>query len=194
MVRSLAKRVAATFVLVSIAAAAYPLAAQAQAPATSPTEVHYETAITTAYGSPYPIAGHLDLVISQDGIIHGYYHNAYQKAFIQVAGGRDGNYIWFDIGPSANDLGIGLGSGNKLHVVATMGSDGAFRGQLYPLFAAALNGESPNDHRSLGPDLNVTNQLAPQPQPTISVQYLFAAKPVDPSSEDYPFTVPSPSP
>ena len=101
-------------------------------PATAHPSTHYSTTITTVYGSQYPIAGHLDLELSSSGTLRGYYHNAYQKAFIQVVGGRDGNYIWFDIGPSQIDIGLGIGTGERLHIVATMNGDGSFRGQAFP--------------------------------------------------------------
>ena len=99
MIRSFARRCASAISLVTIVAMSAPALADTPA-ATTWTDYHYDTAITTVYGSPYPIAGKLDIQITQEGILRGYYHNAYQKAFIQVVGGRDGNYIWFDIGPS----------------------------------------------------------------------------------------------
>ena len=194
MVRSLAQRFTAWFVAVTLLAAALPVAASAQATGAAPTEAHYDTAITTAYGSPYPVAGHLDLQIFADGHLRGYYHNAYQKAFIQVTGGRDGNYIWFDIGPNnGTDFGIGLANpGGRLHVVATMGTDGAFKGQLYPLYAGNdLSWPAVSNRGINGSDANIAtgaNAVAPAPAPTVDDQYIFAAKPVDKSSEDYPFT------
>ena len=44
----------------------------------------------------------------------------FTSSTLPVAGGRDGDYIWFDIGPSSVDLGLGAGPQGKLHVVATM--------------------------------------------------------------------------
>src|SRR5579863_5812673 len=100
MVRSFAVRMA-SLALVAALAAALPLNAGAQnTTANAPTEYHYSTTVTQVYGTQYPIAGHLDLEVFPSGIVRGYYHNAFQKAFIRVVGGRDGNYIWFDIGPT----------------------------------------------------------------------------------------------
>ncbi len=198
MVRSLAKRVAVAFAFAGIAAVAFvPVTSAAQSSADSPTEVHYTTAITTAYGSPYPIAGHLDLQIFPNGILRGYYHNAYVKQFIPVTGGKDGNYIWFDIGPVTTDLGLGfpLGPMGKLHVIGTMGGEGGFRGQLYPLYGAADSGLAMTGNvPAAGPGNSLTPNV-PEPQPTVNNQFLFAAKPTDKSDQDYPFTAPaSPSP
>src|SRR5690242_20373733 len=109
MVRSFAVRMA-TLALVAALAGALPLNAGAQeTTAGAPTQYHYSTTVTPVYGSSYPVAGHLDLEMFSSGIVRGYYHNAFQKEFIQVVGGRDGNYIWFDIGPTLVDLGFGVG-------------------------------------------------------------------------------------
>lgn len=105
-----------------------------------PTNLQFTTAITQVYGSTYPITGRLDITNNSDGTLHGYYHTLDYKLYIPVVGGRDGNYIWFDIGPSTLDLGLGAGPQGKLHVVATMNGDGSFRGQVYPQTAAVLSG------------------------------------------------------
>ena len=86
------------------------------------------------------MTGKLDLQIFPNGTVRGYYHTSYYKIYIPVIGGRDDDYIWFDIGPSAVDLGLGAGPGGKLHVVATMNKDGSFRGQVYPESAADTSG------------------------------------------------------
>ena len=166
MTRSFARRFASAISLVTIVAMSAPALADTPA-ATTWTDYHFETAITTVYGSPYPIAGKLDIQITPAGILRGYYHNAYQKAFIQVVGGRDGNYIWFDIGPTTTDIGIpGLESGTgKLHIIGTMSSDGSIHGQVFPNYGFGNN--------------TVTGAIAPQPNPTENDQYLFAAKPVE---------------
>ncbi|MEO6835663.1 MAG: hypothetical protein ABI231_07145 [Candidatus Tumulicola sp.] len=176
MVRSPAFRVAAWVALLSISAAAVPIAAAADA-STDAAEGHYSTTITTVYGSKYPIAGHLDLQISPSGTVRGYYHNAFQKAFIQVVGGRDGTYIWFDIGPSPTDLGLGIGTGERLHIIATMDADGSFRGQAFP-------------QMTLG---DISQMTSATDQATANDQYIFAAKPVERSPEDYQ-TAPTSSP
>lgn len=153
--------------LLSISAAA-PAPARADT-GTGATETHYSTTITTVYGSKYPIAGHLDLELFPGGTLRGYYHNAFQKAFIQVVGGRDGDYLWFDIGPSPVDLGLGVGTGERLHIVATMNSDGSFRGQAFPQMTLA----------------NTSGMTSPVDQATANDQYIFAATPVEKSPEDY---------
>jgi hypothetical protein len=133
MVRSI-RRLVSCVTLASLGAVV-PIAATAQA-----TEYHYSTAILEVYGSQYPLTGSLDLQIFPNGTVRGYYHTSYYKLYVPVAGGRDGDYIWFDIGPSTVDLGLGAGPEGKLHVVATMDKDGAFRGQVYPETAADLAG------------------------------------------------------
>lgn len=199
MVRSFAVRMAA-LALVAALAAALPLDASAQATtAGAPTQYHYSTTVTQVYGSKYPIAGHLDLELFPSGIVRGYYHNAFQKAFIQVVGGRDGNYIWFDIGPTLVDLGFGIAlpPGGRFHVVATLNPDNAFRGQLYqevanigtPQMGAttpsyAYGGApgafaAPNSQNAA---LVNANSSGPQNTPE---QLIFAATPVEKSSEDY---------
>jgi hypothetical protein len=170
---------------------AWPVAAAADDTATTPY-THFSTAITTVYGSQYPIAGHLDLQLYPSGIVRGYYHNAYQKAFIQVVGGRDGSYIWFDIGPSTIDLGLGIAPNARLHIVATMNPDGSFRGQAYPLnpgLAAAYASNQPNIRY-----VNSQNSVLPTDGDNPADQYIFASKPADPSGEDYPGQMPASSP
>jgi len=162
MVRSLFLRFASGAALVCAAVAAVGAPASAQ-----PTYTHYETSITQVYGSQYPITGRLDLELFPDGTLRGYYHTTYYKLYIPVAGGRDGNYIWFDIGPSSIDLGLGAGPQGKLHVVATMNNDGSFKGQVFPQTAAVLSG------------LSMQYEFA-SPAPTSqnsNDQYIFSATP-----------------
>jgi hypothetical protein len=188
MVRSPVIRVSTWVAFLSISAAAtLPIAASADA-GTGASEFHYSTTITTVYGSQYPIAGHLDLEIFSAGNLRGYYHNAYQKAFIQVVGGRDGNYIWFDIGPSPIDLGLGIGTGERLHIIANFDADGSFKGQAFPQYVSALSPPVPaSDVNRPGANAML---VAPADQGTSPQQYLFAAKPIEPSPADYS----SPSP
>ncbi|HZY98223.1 MAG TPA: hypothetical protein VFE36_01485 [Candidatus Baltobacteraceae bacterium] len=176
MVRLFAVRMA-TLVLAATIAAALPLNAGAQETTTgAPTQLHYSTSVTPFYGSNYPVAGHLDLEMFPSGIVRGYYHNAFQKEFIQVVGGRDGNYIWFDIGPTLVDLGFGIGPGNRLHVVATMNSDNSFRGQLYPEGTGG-SGATPTAAPAFS-----NSGASPNGQPD---QLIFAAKIIEKSSDDY---------
>jgi hypothetical protein len=179
----------------------WPVAAAADETSTTPY-THYSTAITTIYGSQYPIAGHLDLQLYTSGIVRGYYHNAYQKAFIQVVGGKDGSYIWFDIGPSPVDLGLGVAPNARLHIIATLNPDGSFRGQAYPLnpgIAAALStpdyggGNGVNGQGTSGTPFNQYS-ANPSSLDAPSDQYIFSGKPQDASSEDYPGMSTSPSP
>ena len=169
MVRSFAVRMA-TLALIAALSAALPINAGAQdTTAGAPTQYHYSTTVTPVYASNYPVAGHLDLEMFPSGIVRGYYHNAFQKAFIQVVGGRDGDYLWFDIGPSPVDLGLGVGTGERLHIVATMNSDGSFRGQAFPQMTLA----------------KTSGMTSPVDQATANDQYIFAATPVEKSPEDY---------
>src|SRR5580698_719412 len=164
MVRSFVPRVATCIAVACMGLVALPYVAVAQ---TAPEELHFATAITEPYGSEYPLTGHLDLEIFPSGTLRGYYHTTFYKLFVPVAGGRDGNYIWFDIGPSSYDLGLGAGPQGKLHVVATMDSDGSFKGQVYPQTAAVLSGAA------------MSNSFA-VPQPTdanSNDQYIFAGTP-----------------
>jgi hypothetical protein len=172
MVRSLA-RLVSCIALGSIALLATPSLASAQQSQQQPAPQYFTTAITSVYGSPYPITGRLDIQIFPGGHLRGYYHTTYNKLYIDVVGGRDGNYIWMDIGPSITDLGLGAGPQGKLHVVATMNSDGSFRGQVYPEQAAVLSGA-----QSLA--------TVPNPGPTTNDQWIFAALPTDPEPTPQP--------
>jgi hypothetical protein len=164
MIGSFIRRFGSCFALVCVAAGAITSAASAQQ---SSTFYHYETAITEVYGSEYPLTGKLDLQVFADGTLRGFYHTTYYKLFVPVAGGRDGNYIWFDIGPSSVDLGLGAGPQGKLHVVATMDNDGSFRGQVYPQTAAVLSGVAmQNEFSSPSPTSANSND-----------QYIFKATP-----------------
>jgi hypothetical protein len=162
MVKSLVSRFVSSTALVCLAWAALTSAASAQ----TTTDMHFTTTITQVYGSQYPISGRLDIQIFPAGNLRGFYHTTYYKLYVPVVGGRDGNYIWFDIGPSTVDLGLGAGPDGKLHVVGTLGTDGSFRGQVYPETAAVL----------AGPTMQA--QL-PNPSPTSNEQYIFAATPTN---------------
>jgi hypothetical protein len=162
MVKSLVSRFVSSTALVCLASAALTSTASAQ----TTTDMHFTTAITQVYGSQYPITGRLDIQIFPAGNLRGFYHTAYYKLYVPVVGGRDGNYVWFDIGPSTVDLGLGAGPDGKLHVVGTLGTDGSFRGQVYPETAAVLSGPS------------IQSQF-PNPSPTSNQQYIFAATPTN---------------
>jgi len=173
MVRSLV-RLVSCIALGSTALLATPNVASAQqTPQTQPPVQYFTTDIKSVYGSQYPITGRLDLQIFPGGHLRGYYHTTYNKLYIEVVGGRDGNYIWMDIGPSSMDLGLDAGPQGKLHVVATMNSDGSFRGQVYPEQAAVLSG-------------GALQSQFPNPQPTSTDQWIFAATLSDPEPTPTP--------
>jgi hypothetical protein len=182
---------ARAFTMVTLVILAFaPVTTGAQGTSAAPTIYHYSTTITAHYGAQYPIAGHLDLEIFPNGIVRGYYHNAYQKQFVPVAGGRDGNYLWFNIGPTIVDLGLFTGPNGIAHVVATISSDNSFRGQIYPE-ASSTTGDAQTASQQLGvTNLPSANQMAPfalqtPTDPVPAEQYIFAAKPVEKSSEDH---------
>jgi hypothetical protein len=162
MVRSLVLRFVSGTALACLALATLTSPASAQA---TTTDLHFMTSITQVYGSQYPITGRLDIQIFPGGHLRGYYHTSYYKLYIPVVGGRDGDYIWFDIGPSSVDLGLGAGPEGKLHVVGSMNADGSFRGQVYPETAAVLSGPA------------LQNQTGAPTSPTSNDQYIFAATP-----------------
>jgi hypothetical protein len=166
MAKSLVRRLVTCVALAGVGVAALASGASAQT-----SDLHFTTSITQVYGSQYPLTGRLDLEIFPDGHLRGYYHTSYYKLYIPVAGGRDGNYIWFDIGPSTIDLGLGAGPQGKLHIVATMNGDGSFRGQVYPETAAVLSGLSMQYQFSSPPP---PNGLDSQGQ---NDQYVFTATP-----------------
>jgi hypothetical protein len=132
------------------------------------TEMHFNTAITQVYGSKYPLTGRLDLEVFPSGTVRGFYHTSYYKLNIPVVGGKDGNYIWLDIGPSNVDLGLGAGPSGRLHVVGSLDKDGSFSGQVYPETPAVIDGSA-------------QPPPFPVPGPTTSDQYLFSATPVQPA-------------
>ena len=160
MVRWLGRLLCCAAMLSGVLLAA-PGAASAQG-----KQMQYTTAITTVYGSKYPLTGHLDLEVFPDGTLRGYYHTSYYKLYIPVAGGQDGDYVWFDIGPSDIDLGLNAGPHGKLHFVGTMNPDGTFRGQVYPETAAIYSGLAAQGQ-----------QAFPDAQPTSNDQYVMTGTP-----------------
>lgn len=164
MVRSFIRLVSCAALVSAIALASVATATAQQQP--QPTQLHFTTAITQVFGSRYPLTGHLDVEVFPGGNLRGYYHTSYYKLFVPVVGGRDGDYIWFDIGPSSLDLGLNAGPNGKLHVVGTMNTDGSFRGQVYPETMAVLSGPS------------TQNQFAyPNTGTGTADQYIFAGTP-----------------
>jgi hypothetical protein len=166
MVWTLTLRCASYSALVSLLLLGLVTTATAQ----QATEMHFNTAITQVYGSKYPLTGRLDLEVFPTGTVRGFYHTSYYKLNIPVVGGKDGNYIWLDIGPSTVDLGLGAGPQGRLHVVGSLDKDGSFSGQVYPETAAVLS----------GPSMQAQSTF-PNPGPTSNDQYLFSATPVQPA-------------
>jgi hypothetical protein len=85
--------------------------------ATSPT--NYTTTIMQV--QPGPTAGEYDgklqITISPDGIISGYYIPEYDGSFVPVSGGEENGSYWLDIaGPT------------DLHVTGRVGADGSLVG------------------------------------------------------------------
>lgn len=71
--------------------------------ATASTTAHYSTAMTALFGSSAPYSGALDLTVTSDGIVRGYYFPADQSSmYVPVVGGRAGDRIWFDIGSTGS--------------------------------------------------------------------------------------------
>jgi hypothetical protein len=77
---------------------AVPAAASA---AQAPSAAHYSTSMTELYGGNSPYTGALDITVSANGIVNGYYFPAdYSTMFVPVVGGKNGDSIWLDIGSS----------------------------------------------------------------------------------------------
>jgi hypothetical protein len=97
MITSTLRIVSAAFAFVLAGVPVASLAMQ-QSPA-----AFYDTRLVQEYGSPAPYSGTLQLRISPDNIVNGYYRpDAGLGRFVPVTGGRDGDNIWFDIGESGN--------------------------------------------------------------------------------------------
>lgn len=90
----------------AIAVAAGFAAVPAISPATTtqstvPIKATYDTTLESITGMGAPWTGTLQITISPNGIIQGYYHPADNTmAFIPVTGGLNGDSVWMDIGRS----------------------------------------------------------------------------------------------
>ena len=113
-------------VLFCVLAASTSLAASAL-PAAGPLvsgDYHLRTAITQIYGSQYPVSGDLDLHITNEGLVSGFYHPAFVRSFIPIVGGLSGNRIWFDIqGGTFQTQDVA-----RLRVTGTIATDGSIVG------------------------------------------------------------------
>lgn len=97
--------------LAGTAAAAHPAAAQS---ATSYTTVMTQTLPIPSAGV-FP--GKLDLKVSSDGIVSGWYTPDYEGSAVSVAGGVEGDQLWLD-----------LGEFGSVRIVATLQKDGTIVG------------------------------------------------------------------
>jgi hypothetical protein len=89
--------------LLSLAAgvAFLTLAVPAAVAAETSSTAHYSTSMIELYGGTAPYSGALDLTVSANGIVNGYYFPAdYSAMFVPVVGGKNGDSIWLDIGSS----------------------------------------------------------------------------------------------
>ena len=89
-------------------------------PAAAATPTTYTTTLTETLPTPTvgEFDGKLQLTISPDGVISGYYVPEYDGDFTPVTGGiQDGNY-WLDIG----------GGVSSLHVTGRVAADGSLIG------------------------------------------------------------------
>ena len=71
--------------------------------------VNYNTSIAPFFGFGYPWSGRLQLTMTPDGIINGFYRPDGDQSFIPVTGGRNGENVWLDIGQTG-----------RLHVTGTL--------------------------------------------------------------------------
>lgn len=97
-------------VLVAGLAAVPSISQAASSQAQNPVKITYQTSLETIPGPSAPWTGSMQLTISPNGIIQGWYHPAYDMtSLIPVTGGRNGDNVWLDIGTRA-----------RLHVSGTM--------------------------------------------------------------------------
>ncbi len=85
----------------SILVAGVTVPASALAVTTTSTQAVHEnfnTTISPLWGFGAPWSGTLQLTVTPDDIINGYYRPADTGAFVPVTGGRNGDEVWFDIG------------------------------------------------------------------------------------------------
>ncbi|MDQ2680767.1 MAG: hypothetical protein M3Y21_07080 [Candidatus Eremiobacteraeota bacterium] len=86
----------------SVCAAFALIALPMSAHAAQPLSKTYSTSLTEQFGSPYPYSGTLQIQVSDDGIVSGYYRPADSGSFETVTGGRQGDQIWLNIGQSGD--------------------------------------------------------------------------------------------
>jgi len=93
------------------------------------TGTSYTTVMTQTL--PIPSAGvfpgKLDLKVSSDGIVSGWYQPDYEGSTVSVTGGKQGDQLWLDIGQSG-----------AVRIVATVQKDGSIVGTAQGLHAATL--------------------------------------------------------
>jgi hypothetical protein len=100
-VKQSAKTIGRTLAL-SLAAAALPVVSAAATSQLDRTITQtYQTTFVKQFGQSFPITGgRLEITLTNDGYVQGYYTPADSVAFIPVTGGRNGSNVWFDIGNS----------------------------------------------------------------------------------------------
>jgi len=108
--RSIALGAALTSLLV-------PSASHAAVLTPSGKTTDYDATFEAIPGPEAPFSGVLQIAVSRNGIITGYWRPAYAEDFVPVTGGSEGQHIWFTIG---NEM--------HVHVDAQFQSDGKLVG------------------------------------------------------------------
>jgi len=125
MKRTLATLAGAAALWGSAIACATPIA-QAD---TASAATYYTTVMTQTLpvpsGGVFP--GKLNITISSDGVVSGWYSPDYEGATVSVAGGREGDQLWLDFG----DFGA-------VRILATLQKDGTIVGTAAGLGASTL--------------------------------------------------------
>ncbi|HLJ83630.1 MAG TPA: hypothetical protein VKT51_05600 [Candidatus Eremiobacteraceae bacterium] len=108
--------------------------AMAVTPALAASPTTYSTTITQV--QPGPTAGEYDgklqLSISPDGIISGYYIPEYDGSFVPVTGGEQNGSYWLDIAGSTD-----------LHIYGRVDTDGSLVGTATTMPDTNLDGTAP---------------------------------------------------
>jgi hypothetical protein len=108
--------------------------AMSMTPALAASPTTYSTTITQV--QPGPTAGEYDgrlqLTISPDGIISGYYIPEYDGNFVPVTGGEENGSYWLDIAGSTD-----------LHISGRVDADGSLVGTATTMAGQDLEGVAP---------------------------------------------------
>jgi len=110
-------------------ASATAIAASTAQAATTPTTTSYTTVMAQTLPVPsggiFP--GKLNIKVSSDGIVSGWYAPDYEGATVSVAGGKEGDQLWLDFGDSG-----------AVRIVATLQKDGTIVGTAAGVRASSL--------------------------------------------------------